>query len=457
MHEPEPESPPTRSRLQTTWRERLAQALRKIPIYECARRAREQLEGSTAGVRLISAADACAEVGRRFMEAARDAKHRLRTGCARGMPSGFDVLVHPCSSGCTMPARQLHGLVTHYGERYPTVRLKVRTMAEILGWSERTLRKAITELRDRELLQVSERVGRDRRRVANGYVARGGHLASGSSAADAGPPARQTGAPCTTDRGPCTSGRARTPNLNSEGLNEKPRTEDTSRQPAAERPLETHGTAAPSRSSKPGGGSSDFRQALDAELLARLQVAHAAHWHAIAAVLGSPRALEQPGLLRRACEGLLADGAEIENPPGYLVGILRRQKRQLRGMEDELRELEEQLAELTALADPSTRKVEKQIMQLRERIADFVHGGRVSKSPHGRQNPTGASPSNADPLADRRANAVSAHGETMSSMPVGEITPDDAASLIERLRSLAEAQGAGARAERHVGEVQQCA
>lgn len=109
------------------------------------------------------------EVGKRLREAARDARHRLKTGRPRGVPSSF---VHPpleCSKACSRAARRVHGLLYGYSLAYEEARPRIETIAQALGYSKSTTYNATAELRRAGLLIVHERRRLDHRRVANRY------------------------------------------------------------------------------------------------------------------------------------------------------------------------------------------------------------------------------------------------------------------------------------------------
>ncbi len=271
-----------------------------------------QLEGPAR-----RAAAALLEIRHRAVEAARDARHRFRTGHPRGgLPVSYVHPPLPCSQGCSKPAQRLHGLLYGYSLAYDEVRPRVETMAEVLGCGTSTVRNAIGELRRAGLLEVHERHGKDQRRLANRYVVR----ASAMQRA----PLRVEGPPAEAERT-----RRQISDLRSG-------TENSSRAPASPRPKPTPvarlaAAAAVSEAS--------LVQAVGEERGRKLRAHFAAELGELLQVVALEHGLELPGALAAACDRLIESRGSVEKPAAYLRATLRAQRELVASLERELAEL----------------------------------------------------------------------------------------------------------------------
>lgn len=354
------------------------------------------------------------ETARRVAEAARDARYRLRTGRPRGVPVNF---VHPpleCSKACSQAARRVHGLLYGYSLAYEEVRPRAETVAQALGYSKSTTYNAIGELRRAGLLVVHERRGRDDRRIANRYDVL-------SDAVSAIPEFRREGSEA--ERRRSEPQKTRIDNTKSPISNARSTIETTNstRHSAPTRPRLPHRTGR-----RAGGGSlceQDLDQAIGESLFRGLRDAFGDDLGELRHVIEQEQALKHPPLLRAACEAMLKKPGALDNPGGYLRSILRRQQRELEGMQEELLELEEAHRQACMYEDPDRADLESRI----DRLKAAVEGHEPDAETRG----TNAMPIRRSSLATPAVPTPRRHQRPDPDKPTSAAEPRDKPSASE--------------------------
>ncbi len=290
------------------------------------------------------------EIQQRAVEAVRDARHRLRTGRARGgMPASYVHPPLPCSRGCSKPAQRVHGLLYGYSLAYDEVRPRVETIAEVLGCGTSTVRNALGELRRGGLLVVHERHGKDQRRLANRYEVRVSAVDRAPLSVGGPPAERQRTRREISDLGSGTENSSRA----SAPPGPKP---VTARRPA------------------PAAVSEDsLVLAVGEERRRKLRTHFAAELGELLQVVALERGLELPGALGAACDRLIESRGSVEKPAAYLRATLRAQRELVASLERELAELGTRREGVRAAGDRErAADVELEIGKVKRRLDSLL-------------------------------------------------------------------------------------
>lgn len=356
---------------------------------------------------------------RRVTEAARDARHRLKTGRPRGMPASF---VHPpleCTKACSQAARRVHGLLYGYSLAYAEVRPRAGTIAAALGYGKSTVYNAFAELRGAELLVVHERRGRDGRRVANRYQV--------ISDAVRAVPARGV-RPSEVQKPSSEAQKTRTVIGNSGKSKLKPTTAGIPHPAAAER--RTVDAARRGSTEKIALSEEALGLAVGDERVDKLRALFGDDLKSFRLVMGEHGAAQHPDRLSAACDALIKHHDTIDKPARYLRGILRKQQEEVEGLRQELQELEERRRQAVSFGDGNQQEIEARVAALQSTIGDAgrsrsqkrsnrVPSTEPARKPAAVPPPVGLPPSDrTQPVPCPRGGAPEALQRLRSSSPV---------------------------------------